>query len=90
MANRRMARPRSQGIPVSEVTRVSCGPVTSVTSRAGPGGGVRGERRWGGHGDISAAGVHWSAVVTADFDDGNAKYDHFGEAEGNRRGDGAV
>ena len=33
---------------------------------------------------------HWSAVVTADFDDGNAKYDHFGEAEGNRRGDGAV
>ena len=35
-------------------------------------------------------GVHWSAVVTADFDDGNAKYDHFGEAEGNRRGDGAV
>ena len=35
-------------------------------------------------------GVHWSAVVTADFDDGNAKYAHFGEAEGNRRGDGAV
>ena len=32
----------------------------------------------------------WRAVVTADFDDGKAKYAHFGEAEGNRRGDGAV
>ena len=40
------------------------------------------ERREGGR--------DWSAVVTADFDDENAKYAHFGEAEGNRRGDGAV
>ena len=55
-----------------------------------------GARAWGqggaalgSHGD-SQRGVHWSAVVTADFDDGNAKYAHFGEAEENRRGDGAV
>ena len=42
--------PRERGF----CTRVSRGPVTSATSRAGPGRGVRGERRWGGHGDISA------------------------------------
>ena len=47
------------------------------------GAALGGERRF-------SAQNHWSAVVTADFDDGNAKYAHFGEAEGNRRGDGAV
>ena len=47
------------------------------------GAALGGERRF-------SAQNHWSAVVTADFDDGNAKYAHFGEAEGNRRGDGVV
>ena len=47
-------------------TRVSCGPVKSVTSRAGPGRGVRGERRWGAMA-ISRGWIPGTAVLIANF-----------------------